>query len=92
MPAFGAEPLPENAAAQNHLQETLASLAIPPVAGAEVSPLAGEVSGRRYVMGENQRGIVAFSFDFGEKQNICTIELNGSFGPTEFPRLTGRAA
>lgn len=74
LPAFGPDALAEDESAQSRLSETLATLAIPPVAGAATSPLAGQVSGRRYLMDENDRGIRSLFFDFGEKQNICTIE------------------
>lgn len=74
LPAFGPDALPDNETAQSQLSAMLAGLAIPPQAGAETSVLAGQVSGRRYQMDENERNIRSFFFDFGEKQNICTIE------------------
>ena len=77
LPAFGGDALPEDAAAQSHLQKTLAGLAIPPQMGDASSPGAARLSGRRYQMDENVRGIRAFSFDFGATQNICTIEGPG---------------
>lgn len=74
LPAFGANALPEDVAAQSRLQETLAGLAISPQAGAASSPGAAQLSGRRYQMEENARGIRSFAFDFAKDQNICTIE------------------
>ena len=74
LPAFGANVLPEDAAAQSRLQETLTGLAIPPLTGESSSPVAAQVTGRVYQMDENMRGIRTFTFDFGLEQNICTIK------------------
>ena len=74
LPAFGSAALPEDATGQNRLQQTLAGLAISPQKGDASSPSAAQLSGRRYQMEENPRGIRAFSFDFAPGQNICTIE------------------
>ncbi|MFZ1757407.1 MAG: serine hydrolase [Caldilineaceae bacterium] len=74
LPAFGANVLPEDATGQTRLQQKLAGLAIAPQAGAASSPIARQVTGRRYAMDENPRGVEAFSFDFAQDQNVCTIE------------------
>lgn len=74
LPGFGTGPLAEDTAAQTQLQETLAGLSISPQAGEATSPLASKVSGRRYQMEKNERGVLAFCFDFGPEQNVCAIE------------------
>lgn len=74
LPAFGEGALTADVPRQTRLQETLAGLAISPQAGEASSFTGARVSGRRYQMEENVRGIRAFSFDFGADQNICTIE------------------
>lgn len=74
LPAFGPAPLAADPASQSQLAATLAGLVIPVQCGEASSPLAEKVSGRRYRMDENEQGFLAFSFDFGDGQNICTIE------------------
>lgn len=82
LPAFGADVLPEDAAAQSRLQASLAGLAISPQTGAAASSTGARVTGRLYQMEENARDIRAFSFDFGPDQSICTIE--GPLGAEQF--------
>jgi len=35
--------------------------------------MAAQVSGRRYQMDENERGVTAFAFDFGGKETVLTM-------------------
>jgi hypothetical protein len=58
VPALASEhALPANAAAQQKLAATLASLSLPTPAGQPTSPLARSVAGRRYVFPKNASGI-----------------------------------
>lgn len=77
LPAFGPDALPEDGPAQTALRATLAGLAIPPQAGEATSPIAGQVSGRTFVMEPNEQDIRTISFHFGDGQNVCTIEGPG---------------
>lgn len=74
LPAFGADGLAEDREAQSCLQQRMAALALSPQVGKATSAIGAQVSGRRYAMDENARGVRAFSFDFGKEQNICRIE------------------
>jgi len=73
LPAFGVASLAADGAAQNRLQQTMAGLTIPPQSGEASSPLAAQVSGRRYQMEEDARGVSAFAFDFGGKETAFTM-------------------
>lgn len=78
LPAFGAGSLAADGAAQSRLQQTMAKLALPPQTGQASSLIAAQVSGRRYQMAENERGVSAFSFAFGGNETFCT--MSGPWG------------
>lgn len=74
LPAVIGDPQPENPAALAALRERLAGLALPVPSGAPTSPLAAEVSGRRYATPQNPRGIRGISLDFAGAQPRLSIE------------------
>jgi CubicO group peptidase (beta-lactamase class C family) len=66
LPELRAAPLPENPAAQAALRSRLAALTLPVQAGAATSPLAAQVSGKRYAFaaGEgNPAGLESVALD-----------------------------
>ncbi len=70
LPAFGAEPLPADEAAQQTLIGTLASLALPLQGGEASSPLAADVSGKVYTIEANDAGISTLSLAFGAGETV----------------------
>jgi CubicO group peptidase (beta-lactamase class C family) len=74
LPALRLSALTEDGTAQARLTERLSTLAIAPQTGEAYSPIAAQVSGRRYRMNANERGVTAFSFAFGDKESVCTME------------------
>jgi CubicO group peptidase (beta-lactamase class C family) len=71
LPAFGAASLPAEPAVQKELEHTLADLAIQPQQGASDSPLKERVSGKTYLLDENEPRIESLQFDF--TPDTCTI-------------------
>ncbi len=72
LPALGAAPLPEDPAAQASLAETLAGLALPPVAGGAAGP--GWEGPRRYALEANPLQLEAATFDFGAEADTVTFQ------------------
>jgi CubicO group peptidase (beta-lactamase class C family) len=69
------DPLPENAAALQSLQDKLAALALPLPTGEQSSAMGAMVSGSRYVVsGSNAQDIKAVSFDFMAETPTVTVE------------------
>jgi CubicO group peptidase (beta-lactamase class C family) len=64
MPAMGEAALPENEKAFETLQHTLSSLALLPPEGKPSSPMADEISGKHYLLDENDLLWKGISFDF----------------------------
>jgi len=64
LPAMGNTPLPESTTIEAALDDQLGSLAIAPPAGAAASPMASEISGRRFHLGADAGNrVVQFTFD-----------------------------
>jgi hypothetical protein len=63
LPELRAAPLPENPTAQAALRQRLASLSLPVTAGAATSPLAAQVSGRKFTFAENDSRLESLSLD-----------------------------
>jgi CubicO group peptidase (beta-lactamase class C family) len=78
LPAMGTNPLPDNAAAQTALATKLSSLAIPPVQGQAVSPIASQVSGRTYRVDANELMLETIGLDFTEAG--CTLTVKTATG------------
>ncbi|HQY95273.1 serine hydrolase [Caldilinea sp.] len=78
LPAMHSAPLAEDAVAAATLKQRLASLVLPPVSGAQASPAAMQVSGRRYSFRPNQQQIKEMSLTFVE--NGCELVITDRFG------------
>jgi CubicO group peptidase (beta-lactamase class C family) len=78
LPAMGAEPLPEDPAAQSALAERLAGLAVHPPQGAPVSPIAAEIAGQRWLMDDGAPGIKSMAF--GLQADACTLAVRDRAG------------
>ncbi len=74
LPALGTEPLPADTATQIALRQRLATLELPTVQGEQTSPLAAQVSGKRYQFPTNESKIAALQLDFGAETTTLTIE------------------
>lgn len=74
LPAFAPEALPEDASAQGELSAALGGLALPVPQGSLESPLAADVSGRRYAVAQNAQGITALELDLGTSPPTLAIE------------------
>jgi CubicO group peptidase (beta-lactamase class C family) len=78
LPAFGLESLPEDNEAQAALEARLSSLSLPVVEGAATSGIAGDVSGRTWIMETNDLGVERVAFDVGEGHATMTVtDANG---------------
>jgi hypothetical protein len=71
LPAFQPATLPAAPAAHDELQDALASLSIPPLQAASQSPLAAQISGKRYALDKNEAQIESLQFGIGA--DACTI-------------------
>jgi CubicO group peptidase (beta-lactamase class C family) len=74
LPALREHPLPAHPAALRSLQSKLRSLALPAQSGAPTSPLAGEVSRRKFSFDDNELGIRAASVDFSGADPSITLQ------------------
>jgi CubicO group peptidase (beta-lactamase class C family) len=72
LPAFAPAPLAENSAAQEKLDQELASLALLPAQGEPTSALAARASGR-YTFEENEGKFEVIEFDFGPER--CAVSV-----------------
>jgi CubicO group peptidase (beta-lactamase class C family) len=66
--------LPEDAAAHDALAAKLTSLSLAVPEGAATSPLAADVSGKRYTIASNSQGITAVELRFEGETPVLTIE------------------
>lgn len=78
LPAFAAEPLPENPDAHEALVKQLSLLSLPPAHGQGISPLAARVSGRTFEVDTNALKIEAVTLNFA--QAGCTVRLKTPTG------------
>jgi CubicO group peptidase (beta-lactamase class C family) len=77
LPAMGPAPLPDDRPSQAALAERLTGLRLPPPRGAPDSPLAADVSGKTYLVAQNDDGIEALRFDFGAEGCRLTVRDDG---------------
>jgi CubicO group peptidase (beta-lactamase class C family) len=80
--------LPEDAAAHDALTAKLTSLSLAVPEGATTSPLAADVSGKRYTVASNSQGITAVELQFEGETPVLTIE--DADGPHVIPVGTGQ--
>jgi CubicO group peptidase (beta-lactamase class C family) len=72
LPAMGPSPLPAQIAAQERLAERLAGLRLPPVPGMPSSPVAAQVSERKYLTGA-ETGLAWLRIDAGREHDTLTL-------------------
>jgi hypothetical protein len=75
-----ASALPADSDAARRLKEKMASLELPPQAGSPTSPRAREVSGRVYLLPENDSRIEAVSLEAGEETRLV-LRIDGREWP-----------
>src|SRR5262249_34364161 len=76
LPALGAEPLPDDAAAHAKLRRKLARLALSVPQGQHTSPLSAEVLVLVYALEPNDRQLETVALDFGDGC-LCRIQSPG---------------
>jgi CubicO group peptidase (beta-lactamase class C family) len=74
LPALSDHPLPANPATQDKLKNKLRSLVLPVQGGEVSSPLAAELSARRFAFDENELGIRSASLDFSGTDPRITLQ------------------
>jgi CubicO group peptidase (beta-lactamase class C family) len=86
LPQFG-EPLPEDPAAHNRLEERLRSLSLPMLPGTWNEAAAAGINGQTYTMEPNPLGITSLEFAAADQEIHCTawrgaeeLQLKGGFG------------
>ncbi len=83
LPAMSDTPLPDDAVSYNALTEKLSKLAMQVAQGKSTSPIASQVSGKTYVMDNNELGIETITFDFAESD--CTFRVKTIVGDESIP-------
>jgi CubicO group peptidase (beta-lactamase class C family) len=73
LPTLGDAPLPEDAGAQEALAAQLVGRQLPTPPGQAQSPVAARVSGRRFIMAENDDRIADVCFDFAADETAIVI-------------------
>jgi CubicO group peptidase (beta-lactamase class C family) len=73
LPAMKPKSVRRDRNAEAQLAKTLGSLAITPVRGETTSPLAGEVSGKNFVLAGNDLGLQSVSFGFAQDGCVFTL-------------------
>lgn len=74
---------PADPAAQAGLDERLAGLRLPPMAGQAIAPVAAAVSGKTYIVVENKDRVETLRFDFGSTN--CTLTIHNTSGEQSIP-------
>lgn len=74
LPAVRDTSLPDNPAALTALTARLGALALPAATGELSSALAGDVSGRRYAVAQNNQGITGLTLDFAAAVPVLRVE------------------
>lgn len=78
LPALREHALPANPAAQDRLKSKLRGLALPAQGGSPSSPLAAELSARRFTFEPNELGITSASLDFSGTPRITLQDADGT--------------
>jgi hypothetical protein len=86
LPAMKEGPLPEDAAGAEALAARLRGLSLRPPAGQPTSKLAARVSGRRYLLGENDDKIEALSLEFTRGSATLVMRTAGKESRVEVGR------
>lgn len=85
LPAMGNQSLPADAAAHEELKDELQSLSYPSIRSEAASNVAELVSGKRYALKDNARGIRTVTWEWGADACVFTVqsvqgEIRVSFG------------
>ncbi|MDF2962470.1 MAG: serine hydrolase [Paenibacillus sp.] len=88
LPAMAEAPLPVDERAHSVLTGKISTLAYTPLHGEAASPLAEQVSGKRYRFGENERSIRSASIRF--EADECLVTLEGQQGESQIRCGLGR--
>lgn len=83
LPAMQDGPLAEDRAAQERLQEKLASLVLAPAGGDSTSPTATTVSGRVYAAEDNPANVKSVALTFAV--DGCVLEVTTPYGSETIP-------
>ena len=75
LPALGQDPLPEDLTASARLANKLAALALNPPAGQALTPLAGAISGKTFLLEPNLMKIERINFDFGPNGSVIKLRF-----------------
>jgi CubicO group peptidase (beta-lactamase class C family) len=75
LPAFGAQPLPENPAVQARLAGKLSGLALTPAQGQALTPAAAAISGKTFLLESNPMQIEAIRFDFAVSGSTVKVRF-----------------
>lgn len=78
--AFEPTALPANPAAQKGLTQKLENLELAPVPGEGLKSVASKVTGKKFVLAENEQHIKAITFDF--EGDACTLTIENEFSLT----------
>lgn len=73
LPAMTPDPIPPDEQAQIALTKKLETLSHPVIQGELTSPLAANLSGKRFTLDKNDVGMEAVSFDFGRGGDRVTV-------------------
>jgi hypothetical protein len=88
LPAMREDALPANHPMDTRLRERLAALALSPPDRAEPPPLAAEISGKRYTIEPNDRGVQSLSYRC--TGDTCTLTMASDAGEDSFVFGSGR--
>lgn len=78
LPALGAQALTEDASAQEVLANKINTLSIPVKSTQETSPIQDQISGKKYVLKENDQKAKRFMVAFSRGQ--CTVQMERADG------------
>jgi hypothetical protein len=80
LPAIQSEPLPPNRRSAAELNQMFRDLALAPPKSQLSSPTASRVSGKAFLLGNNDAGVQSVAFRFGEQDSIFTLsDAQGSY-------------
>ncbi len=83
LPAMNNESLPDDKGARQALAEKCSSLALPPVRGHAMTPLAAQVVGRTYTVDENDVGVTTLALE--SAPSGCSVRIHTAAGDETIP-------
>jgi CubicO group peptidase (beta-lactamase class C family) len=80
LPSIQPEPLPANKRSADQLSQRLQALALAPPKSQPSSPTTGRVSGKAFVLGDNEKGVRSVAFRFNDQDALFTLtDARGSY-------------